>query len=429
MYKYFLRKRIPGQLVIQITDYCNARCPQCGMRVTEKFKRSKLPADEVRCMIDAAAQKGVAALSFTGGEPMLFSDELAELIQYAGDAGIQYIRTGTNGFIFMNSDKPIFQARISSIAEKLAHTPLRNFWISIDSAVPSVHEQMRGLPGVIAGIEKALPIFHDHGIYPSANLGINRNVGGIQKTCEVSKPSQVSETSQVCKTSQVSEKFSEEFRSAFRKFYQFVTDLGFTIVNSCYPMSIGDETALNAVYAATSQDAVVKFSRTEKALLFKTLMEVIPEFRSKIRIFSPRTSLYALYHQYQGNGNPKSAISAYPCRGGIDFFFVRADDGNTYPCGYRGDENFGKFRELNLNAPDTKAACCQCDWECFRDPSELFGPVLQGLSEPFELLKKFRNDPQYFPLWTSDLKYYWACDFFNGRKSPDIGRMARYSPV
>ena len=51
--------RIPGQLVIQLTDRCNAFCPQCGMRVTKKFKRSTLSADNVKRIIDAAAQKGV----------------------------------------------------------------------------------------------------------------------------------------------------------------------------------------------------------------------------------------------------------------------------------------------------------------------------------------------------------------------------------
>ncbi len=69
--------------------------------------------------------------------------------------------------------------RIRRLVEMLADTPLRNFWISLDSADPAVHERMRGFPGVVAGIEKALPIFHQHGIYPSANLGINRNMGAI----------------------------------------------------------------------------------------------------------------------------------------------------------------------------------------------------------------------------------------------------------
>lgn len=76
--------RIPGQLVIQLTDRCNAFCPQCGMRVTKKFKRSTLSADIVKRIIDAAAQKGVNVVSFTGGEPCLFLDQLVMFIKYAG---------------------------------------------------------------------------------------------------------------------------------------------------------------------------------------------------------------------------------------------------------------------------------------------------------------------------------------------------------
>jgi MoaA/NifB/PqqE/SkfB family radical SAM enzyme len=96
------------------------------------------------------------------------------MLAFARDAGIEYTRTGTNGFMFMNSDSGDFEKRIAKIAEALAATKIRNFWISIDSADPALHEAMRGLPGVIKGIEKALPIFNQYGIYPSANLGISR---------------------------------------------------------------------------------------------------------------------------------------------------------------------------------------------------------------------------------------------------------------
>jgi len=41
-YLSFLNRHIPGQLVVQITNGCNASCPQCGMRVPERFKRSSL---------------------------------------------------------------------------------------------------------------------------------------------------------------------------------------------------------------------------------------------------------------------------------------------------------------------------------------------------------------------------------------------------
>jgi hypothetical protein len=57
-------------------------------------------------------------------------------------------------------------------------------------------------------------------------------------------------------------------------------------------------------------------------------------------------------------------------------------EGDTYPCGYRGNENMGKFWELNLKNLAPKSDCRRCDWECFRDPSELCAPVGVALYNP-----------------------------------------------
>ena len=410
--------RVPGQLVIQLTDRCNATCPQCGMRVTERFDRTRLTMDEVRGIIDAAAEKGVRALSFTGGEPMLMIDDLAELIHYAGAAGIPYIRTGTNGFFFMHSHRSDFKSRIARIVDTLADTPLRNFWISIDSAVPRVHETMRGFPRVIDGIRSALPIFHAAGIYPSVNLGINRNIskGTAGLSTMAGRPPH----------EEYLNAFYHRFREGFREFYRFAVDMGFTLVNSCYPMSIDGEGDaggnLSALYSASSADHVVRFSREEKGLLFRALFDTIPEFRSEIRIFSPRVSVYELWKQYSGCRK----TFPYPCRGGMDFFFVNASDGNTYPCGYRGDENLGKFPDLDLASRKNGDRCLACDWECFRDPSTFLGPIVEGLSRPASLLRRLRSDGAYGAVWVEDLKYYRACDFFDGRTAPDYTRLGRF---
>jgi hypothetical protein len=271
---------------------------------------------------------------------------------------------------------------------------------------------MRGLPGVVEGIGQALPIFHECGIYPAVNLGINRHMGGKPRAGgngSVREPDGP----------------YTAFKEAFRKYYRFVIDLGFTMVNACYPMSIDTEEGtddLDPVYAAASADGVVRFAGAEKALLFKALMEVIPEFRDKIRIFSPRTSLLALHREYS-----QDSRAAYPCRGGVDFFFVDSRDGNTYPCGYRGSENMGKFWDLDRDACAPHASCKLCDWECFRDPSELLGPVLQGLSDPRGLLTSMFRDPEYFRVWAEDLKYHRACDFFDGRRPPNLNRLRRFA--
>lgn len=398
-----LKGRIPGQLIIQYTDACNALCPQCSMRRTENFRRSKLSKSEIHKIIDSAAAQGVQALSFTGGEPFLYQDELIGLIQYASDKGIPFIRTGTNGYMFTNWHSPEYVYEIHELAEKLARTKLRNLWISIDSADVRTHEEMRGLHGVIKGIEIALPIFHEYGIYPAANLGINRNTGGLGR---------------ISMKMEDEAAFYEEFKAAFEQFYRFVIDLGFTMTNACYPMSFHEnefgENAVDgagekAVYGAGSSSAIVTFTNEEKVQIFKALMDTIPKFRSRIRIFTPLVSLYSLIRQYRGN----DAFSL-PCRGGIDFFYIDARGGNTYPCGYRGEENLGKFYELDMKKLEQKPYCRSCDWECFRDPSEQVGFLIETVKNPIKAIRT--KEPDYRRLWNQDMKYYGQCSYFNGRK-------------
>jgi len=370
----------------------------------------------------------VQAVSFTGGEPLLFVDDLVHLMKVAGTLGIPYIRTGTNGFLLKDAAAPDFRDRIHRLAEKISGTPVRNFWISIDSAAPDVHEEMRGFPGVINGIEKALPIFHQHGLYPSANLGINRNLAGRRRFAYDGLP--------VTPGTGRAEEMCRYYRKGFRRFFRFIIDLGFTIVNCCYPMSIEGETEaddrprsqkresrLKAVYAASATDDLVSFTAAEKTILFMALRDVIPAFRSRIRVFSPRCSLEALIRQYSGldDGNEKTSFA---CHGGVDFFFIDARDGNTYPCGYRGNENLGKFRDLGTlpGHPD----CRQCDWECFRDPSELAGPLHSLLHNPLSQARRWMAAPLSLKLWCQDLFYYGACDFFDGRRAPDYCRLGLF---
>jgi MoaA/NifB/PqqE/SkfB family radical SAM enzyme len=401
---WLIKLRAPGQLIIQYTDKCNAACPQCNMRASAPFKRSKLSIDGVKRIIDHAAAQGVAALSITGGEPLLYLKDVCALLRHANLAGIRFTRTGTNGFLFIHAQRPDFERRITQVCEQLLASGIYSFWISIDSANVEIHECMRGLPGVVAGIERALPIFHQHGLYPSVNLGINRNVGDLALPASAD-----------------AEAFHRHFHEAFQRFYERVIDLGITIVNACYPMSVpqDDSAGLNAVYQASADDAIVQFSDLEKSLIFQALYDTIPEYRHKIRIFSPRTSLRALARQYQ-----QVDRAAFACRGGIDFFFVDARDGDTYPCGYRGQENLGKFWDLDIASRDTKAHCTQCDWERFRDPSEIFGAAIGLFSDPKSWLHRMRQDPEYLKLWWEDIRYMRACGYFNARLTPRYERLA-----
>jgi hypothetical protein len=264
-------------------------------------------------------------------------------------------------------------------------------------------------------MEKALPIFHEAGIYPAANLGINRLTGGDGP---FRMPNYAGPATDDPDEHPAARRFYAAARTAFRRFYRMAHDLGFTMANACYPMSFDDEA--DAVYAATSEDDFIRFRPAEKALLFKALYETIPEFRGELRIFSPRSSLRALVRSY-ATGEPEG----YACRGGFDFFFVDSRDMNTYPCGYRGSENLGKFWDLNMSAlpaPD----CRLCDWECFRDPSELFGPVLDLTTRPHKFFAKLLGDRQFARDWLTDLRYYRACNYFSVLEPPDRERMKAF---
>jgi MoaA/NifB/PqqE/SkfB family radical SAM enzyme len=409
--------RAPKQLIIQTTNFCNARCPQCGMRITESYTRSKLSVDVLKRIIDAAAEEGISIISFTGGEPFIFLDDLITVIDYASQAGIQYTRTGTNGFMLRYDNEKDHDRRVNGIAERLAKTNLRNIWISVDSFVPSIHEKMRGFDGLVRGIEKALPIFRQHNIFPAANLGINRNLGGYL-TALLTRDNFRDEYI-------YGPLFYIHYKEAFRKFFTYAIDMGFTIVGTCYPMSVDEadnSSGLTPVYAATSADYVVRFTKKEKSYLFKALMEIIPEFRHKTRIFSPLSSLYALYMQHSGNDS-----FPYPCFGGIDYFFIDSKNGDTYPCGYRGADNLGKFWDKKWLNGNHSVSCHKCDWECFRDPSEMLGPLLHFFKGPSSLIRRFRDNREYMKMWLDDIRYYFACSFFDGRKPPNYSKLKKFA--
>ncbi len=392
------------QLVIQYTTCCNASCPQCGMRKGSKIRRTVLEKDYVKRVIDYAVSRwNIQFLSFTGGEPFLFIDDIIELIKYANDMGVKYVRTGTNGYMFQfDPSRPDdFEKRTRSLIERLSQTKLYTLWISLDSSDPDTHEQMRGFYGLIKGIEKAIRIFEEYSMYPAVNLGLNRNIAGYYDKNEIFSFNK--------------EKFYERYRDGISRFYQLAINMGFTIANACYPMSMENSTYS---YHATSKNDIVSFKPEEKAILFKALYDSAEEYRSKIRIFTPRSSLHSLIEYY--NDGKKTE---YPCRGGIDYFYLDALDGHIYPCGYRAEDDLGEIWDFDLNdLRKVKPNCTKCDWECFRDPTELIQPLINLCETPHtEIMKIFSEKKR--KLWLYDLLYFYACDFFNMKAKPKYQKM------
>jgi MoaA/NifB/PqqE/SkfB family radical SAM enzyme len=366
------------------------------MRKTARIERRKLNEKQIRNILDQCRKNGIDAVSLTGGEPFFDPPEAAGLLDYAGRRGINYLRSGTNGYMFARGGQAAGTEKTQEFVKTLAATGIRNFWISLDSADTQTHENMRGLPGVVEGIKNALPVFHAHGIFPAVNLGINRNIPG-SPISPVRGPED-------------KERFFESMRNGFTAFFTKALSLGFTMANVCYPMSSVQEELAEAAaaYGAISDDETVNFSAEELRLVFKALLEVIPEFRNSIRIFTPLSVLHAL--------SQKDRTSLFPCLGGCRYFYLDSG-GRLYPCGYRGGEDLGEdLGKAVRQARKAKPLCAKCHWECFRDPSQLFGIARYIIRHPVRAFITQRIDPAMLKLWGRDIRYYIKCDFFNGRK-------------
>jgi hypothetical protein len=386
------------------------------MRREAEIGRVKLPAETVKKALRDCAEHGIEAVSFTGGEPFINIPEIISLLEYAGSLKIPYLRSGTNGYMFASGGEAAGLDKLIPFVESLVKSPLRNFWISMDSADTATHERLRDLPGVIDGIIKVLPVFHARGLYPAVNLGINRYIAGKMIPPLGAPGSEDEET------------FLENFRRGFSAFFTKAVSMGFTMANVCYPMSpeTANPEAEKPAYLAISDNVMVRFSRPELRLVFRALLETIPAFRPSIRIFTPLSALYALSRE-----NSRELL--FPCLGGICYFYMNSRDGHLYPCGYRGDENMGaSVAELKARSgcglpaggrpgteqPGLRPFCKKCHWECFMDPSQFFGMFRYVIRHPRKAYFGKTIDRQMLLLWFSDLKYYLASNLFDGRKAP-----------
>jgi Fe-coproporphyrin III synthase len=116
--------------VIQIhpTRRCNLRCRHC-YSLSGPEERDQLDPGLLRGAITDAALEGYTAVSFSGGEPLLYRP-LSDLLRHAHDCGLQTAIT-TNGMLL--DERRL--AALQGITDLIA--------ISLDG-VPESHNQMRG---------------------------------------------------------------------------------------------------------------------------------------------------------------------------------------------------------------------------------------------------------------------------------------------
>lgn len=121
-------------VVWNITRTCNLRCVHCYTDSAAHRYPGELTTAECRAVIDDLAGFRVPAVLLSGGEPLVRAD-VPDLAAYARDRGLHVVLS-TNGTLIDAAAARRF------VALKIAYVG-----ISLDSAVPSVHDRFRGVEG------------------------------------------------------------------------------------------------------------------------------------------------------------------------------------------------------------------------------------------------------------------------------------------
>ena len=166
------RKQRRPVVVWNTTNRCNLKCVHCYAGAESEPKAGELTTAEGKRLLDDLADYGAPVVLFSGGEPMVRED-LAELVEYATDAGIRPVLS-TNGTLLT-----------AERARELKTAGLAYAGVSVDGLAER-NDEFRGVDGAfeaaIEGIETCL----DVGLKTGLRYTVTRqNVGDLDDVVDL----------------------------------------------------------------------------------------------------------------------------------------------------------------------------------------------------------------------------------------------------
>lgn len=132
------KRPVPLAATIGITGQCQYSCKHCSASGRDP-KRSDMSYKEIRRVIDECLALGVSNITFTGGEPLLNKDITRLIASVPGELAVTQVFTNA-------------ATLSSSMIAELKSAGLYGLQISLDSADPIEHDQMRGFKGAFAAV-------------------------------------------------------------------------------------------------------------------------------------------------------------------------------------------------------------------------------------------------------------------------------------
>lgn len=135
-----------NRLFLNITSYCNSNCVYCEVKCLDHKK--DLDFQRLKKLIKEAKELGIKEISFSGGEPFVYY-KVWELIDYTTSLGLE-LDIVSNGLMIADFS----EEKIAALKK------LKRIFISFDSPVAEIHNQLRGgadfFQKTIAGVKKML---------------------------------------------------------------------------------------------------------------------------------------------------------------------------------------------------------------------------------------------------------------------------------
>jgi GeoRSP system radical SAM/SPASM protein len=139
-----------------VTNRCNFKCNHCYSR---NDTSDELDFDLLTGCIEHAAKAGVLSINFGGGEPLLRKD-LPEIAGFASNCGMR-VSMNSNGYL-IDRERSV----------ELKKSCIAKVGISIDSNLPEIHDEFRGIKGSHEKAVEALAFLNEAGIKTSISTVI-----------------------------------------------------------------------------------------------------------------------------------------------------------------------------------------------------------------------------------------------------------------
>jgi len=152
----------------EITGVCNLKCAHCRASAISERDPNELSTEECFALIDNIVTFSNPVIILTGGEPLMRED-VFDIAKYGMKKGLRMV-IATNGTLITDD-----------IARKMAEVGIPRVSVSLDSAIPEVHDKFRGVKGAFEASLKGLEAAKRAGVEFQINTTITkRNIDEIE---------------------------------------------------------------------------------------------------------------------------------------------------------------------------------------------------------------------------------------------------------